>query len=452
MAVEGAVEGIEWGSGGAYSGLVVDRWMGQTAVMVMGQPNVLRICDPMTQQAVYSLHISSQQETIPALPRHGIRHAGLLGDGRILVTYESFTPTSLPPLLRFWTYDANQKRHVESQTIYKPHESEILAFCVDKKNERVFTLSREAVKCWEEVVEDANDAIATPHRSWQNQSTNPTPTLNMAEMTLSTDGTLCFVADDCVHVYAVAECHAGEPWTEVCCLVQNSSTEPLKNLLLNETDRVVAAHDEAQVFLWDLASPGRSNPSCISPSTSGGTAITALCQFTPHSLLIACDDHTLVEIDSSTMDSFGKILGVVKSTISSRILHMATLPGGDNTEAKERQMAIIDNVSGFRVLNVSIQRRKLEEAKFIEDAARSAEAQSTTEEDKKKIASYFRNDAAWQHESSGTESDTLDVLAKAARLKKANNWLKNVLHEPSYTVPSMSSVLSLYLRQQHGIS
>ncbi|CCW62421.1 unnamed protein product [Phytomonas sp. EM1] len=451
MTLEVCVEGIEWASSEAYSGLVVDRWMGQPAVIVTGLPNVLRICDPMTQQAVYSLHISSQQETIPMMPRHGIRHAGLLGNGRVLVTYESFTPTSLPPLLRFWSYEASKKRHEEAQTIYKPHDGEIFALRVDKKNQRVFTLARESVKCWEEVFEDANDAIATAHRSWRNQSTNPTPTFNVSDMILSTDGTLCFLADDCVHVYAVAECRAGEPWTKICCLVQNSSTEPLRHLLLNETTRVVAAHDGMHVFLWDLASPKRSNACCVIPSTSASTTITALCQFTPHSLLVACEDRSLVEISCDPLNSFGNSLGVIKSTISSRILHMVSLSSEVFTDEKERQVAVVDDVSGFRVINVSMPRRKLEEARFTEDATRSAEAHRAADGDKKMVGTYFRDDVVWQQANPGSEGDVLDSLTKTNRIKKVNTWLRNVLQEPSYTVPSMASVLSLYLRQQNGL-
>ncbi|EPY16976.1 hypothetical protein STCU_10874 [Strigomonas culicis] len=241
MRVEKSVDGIEWSCGDNCTGVVVEQFRGQPVVILTGLNSILRVCDPVTQQSIYTLHISSQMETIPTPPRHGIQFAGMLRDGRVIVTYEHFAGTTLPSLLRFWAYDAKMKKHVTSQTIYSPHQSEVVAMQIDKANQRVFTLSGDSLKCWEEAEEDANDALKGRNRTWRNQSTSPTSSSRVSSFTLSADGSLCFVADDVIGVYSIQNCRPGYDLPCVVRLYQNITTEALQDVLLLDSSKVVVA-------------------------------------------------------------------------------------------------------------------------------------------------------------------------------------------------------------------
>lgn len=458
MRRQTSVEGIEWSTGEACRGLVVDSWMGQPVVILTGLPGVLRICDPLTQQAVYSLHVTAQMETVPSPPRHGIQFAGLLRDGRVIVTYESFTPSALPSLLRFWVYDAALRRHVESQTVYRPHQQEVLALHVDKVHDRVFTLSADAMKCWEEIREDPNDEFATEKRSWRNQSTCVTPSGQTASMALSSDGSLCLVADDCVHVYGVVDCQPGQPWPHLATLSQQVATRALQGVVLIESTRVVAAHDTAQVYLWPLASPEDVRV------FSTEDTVASICRFAEDSVLVALSNGVVVEIGASQSD-LGRERGrVTVSSASpseggSRLLYMERLPGEASSTQRGHRVAVVDSGRGFRVLHVSPLREAatptagrtgeddgVKEEQFDGDANRRS-AQEEAEKPSS-IGQYF----AERKRDGDTAGLNSAPLEDAARTAKANRWLNDVLHEPAYAAPPMSSVLTQYLRKRRGLN
>lgn len=452
MRLQAAVEGIEWSSGQSCRGLVVDTWMGRPTVVLTGLPNVLRLCDPLTQQAVYSLHISSQMETIPSPPRHGIQFAGMLKEGRVIVTYESFPLTALPAMLRFWVYDAAKKQHVEAQTIYKPHDSEVVALQVDKTNSRVFTLSRDDMKCWTEVLEDPNDALNTRRRSWRNQSTSPASSSAVASLALSADGSLCLVADDSVHVYSVADCRPGERWQEVFTLCQSAGTAPLKDVAVfsdsvnvQEGSVAVVARDEERAYLWNLVKPDETAVVFeAATSASAGATITALCRYTEDSILVARSNLSFVALSCKAAE-LGKVVGEVQAAVTHPVVLMAPIPGTGN------RIAVVDTASGFRVLNVSVAAKTLEEERFTGKGLRASDADGGDDAGAASLNRYFNDLEIADGAGDGRgQTDAAARLGDAARTARAGTWLREVLHEPAYTAPSMSSVLSLYMKRRSG--
>ncbi|EKG06378.1 hypothetical protein TCSYLVIO_002530 [Trypanosoma cruzi] len=443
MRVEVFIEGVQWSTGEACSGLVVGRWMGQPAVILTGLPNVLRICDPLTQQSLYSLHISSQMETVAIPPRHGIQHVGLLNDNRTIVTYEEFGGTSLPPLLRFWVYDTHAKRHVETQTIYSPHSSRVIALQTDEVHGRVFTLSTNWMKCWGEIAVDANDAYSPGQKSWVNKSSSATPSLFVTDMILSMDSSLCFVSDDSVHVYGVANVSPGQNWHRLHTLTQLFSVTPLRELQLLSETRVVVARDETRVYFWSLASPHQ--PSVVWEAHS--TRLTAMCACSAASVLVATSDGGIREL-CGAVQRMGEELGRHKSTVTPHRIHfMRCLPGA----GKER-VAVVDEVSGFRVLHVApvdTNAKEGEERVSVEKFEGTSDHASSFSDREGHLGQFFHDVT---HANKLSELGRKEVSVGAAiRAAAAKKWLGEVLADSAYTTPPMSSVLSLYLKKRSGI-
>ncbi|RNF26850.1 NET1-associated nuclear protein 1 (U3 small nucleolar RNA-associated protein 17) [Trypanosoma conorhini] len=449
MRVEGFIEGVQWSAAEACSGLVVGRWMGQPAVILTGLPNVLRVCDPFTQQSLYSLHISSQMETIPIPPRHGIQHVGLLNDNRTIVTYEEFAGTSLPPLLRFWAYDTHTKQHVETQVIYSPHSSRVIALQTDEVRGRVFTLCANAMKCWGEVTENVNDAYATGQKGWANKSTSATPSHLVQDMILATDGSLCFVSDDSVHVYGVANVYPGQPWHRLLTLTQLVSLAPLQELQLLSDNRVVAARDETRVYFWSLVVPHR--PAVIWKANHA--SVRAMCSCSATSVLVATSDGGFSELCGAAQQMGEELGRHASATIPHRITFMRCLPGA----GKER-VAVVDEVSGFRVLHVALaatNAQEVKEGQAEEDGVWVQKFEGTSGQaprvggDEKQLGHFFHDVAHTNKPSEvGREESSLGAARRATEAKK---WLGDVLADSAYTAPPMSSVLSSYLKKRSGI-
>ncbi|KEG14486.1 NET1-associated nuclear protein 1 (U3 small nucleolar RNA-associated protein 17) [Trypanosoma grayi] len=437
MRVEKSIEGVQWSTGEACSGLVVGRWMGQPAVILTGLPNVVRVCDPFTQQALYSLHISSQMETIPSPPRHGIQHVGTLDDNRTIVTYEEFRGTALPPLLRFWVYDTGAKRHIETQTIYSPHRSRVLALQTDGVRRRVFTLSTDTMKCWGEADEDANDAYATGQKSWVNKSSSATPSHLVKDMILSADVSLCFVSDDNVHVYSAVDLRSGQPWHRVLVLTQSFSLAPLRDLQLLTECRTVVARDESRVYFWSLVSPHR-NAVVWEAKQSG---VSALCSYGATSVLVATSDGDLLELCGAS-DRAGTELGHAVGVTPHRIALMKCLPGAD----KER-VAVVDDVSGFCVLHVALSKSEEVRVEQFEGEGKLASSHRDDGEHRQQLRHFFHDVA----HAGRPENEEEAALSNAVRAAEAKKWLTEVLADAAYTAPPMSSVLSSYLKRRAGI-
>jgi NET1-associated nuclear protein 1 (U3 small nucleolar RNA-associated protein 17) len=461
MRVTASMEGIEWAAEDVCTGLVVEQWRGQPVVMLTGMPNVLRVCDPYTQQSVYSLHVSSQMETIPSPPRHGIQFVGMLNESRSLVTYESFSSTVLPPLLRFWEYDARRKQHVETQTVYSPHRSIVLALEVDKRGRRVFTLSREAVKCWEQTAFTAQDTYGTTAGGWHNHSTIATPSQNAKTMALSADGSLCFVADDCLHVYSTKVCKPGEPWPLLRMLPQYTETSPLLQVVVAPDCRHVVAAGERQLFFWAL--DGAADDPTVFRVAKG--RVTALCAFSDTTVVAALSDTSLVELRCSASPAAaaatgeGKQIGEIVRRVprASRfpLRHIAPL------QLNSRRLAVVDAVTGFKVLNLPAGVAESSTYEWTGETSAKPVAGGEEKEAKKgggvthadgvaqrQLQSFFKDMTSIQD---SYENDMIagqqGSLSTAQQMAQADKWLAEVLGEPAYAAPPMSSVLSTYLQR-----
>ncbi|KAG8345702.1 hypothetical protein TRVL_03464 [Trypanosoma vivax] len=450
MRVRQFIEGVQWSTDEACSGLVVSKWMGQPAVILTGLPNVVRICDPFTQQTVYSLHISSQMETVPSPPRHGIQHVGLLNGNNTIVTYEEFTGTSLPSMLRFWAYNANARRHTEVQSICPPHRSRIVALQVDSARSRVFTLSIESMKCWVEVEVDVNDAYATGQKSWVNKSSSATPSRLVGDMLLSSDVSLCFVSDDNVHVYNITDVHPGQPWKRVLTLTQNASLATLKNLQLLTGPRVVVAQDWERVYFWSLASP-RQHAVVWDSKLEASSSITAICTFSSTSILAATDDGNLWELQADGTE-MGRVLGHAAAASGQRLLHMKPMP---HAEQQDR-VAVVDNVSGFRLLHVSLQKtEKVREVEFVQADSTTdvngADARGSEEGRKLLLTDYFHDIRTEAHDPTSSKGVAAMEMDDAVLLMQSQRWLGEVLADSAYTAPPMSVILSSYLKKRAGL-
>ncbi|KAL7699361.1 hypothetical protein NQL31_001689 [Lotmaria passim] len=450
MLVTASAEGIEWAAEDVCTGLVVEQWRGQPAVVLTGMPNVLRLCDPYTQQSMYSLHVSSQMETIPSPPRHGIQFVGMLNEGRSLVTYESFASTVLPPLLRFWEYDARRKQHVETQTVYSPHFSAVLALAVDKRGRRVFTLSRDAVKCWTQTAYTARDTYGTAAGGWHNHSTIVTPSQSVQTMALSADGSLCFVADDCLHVYSVKTCRPGEPWPLLRMLPQYAETTPLRQVVVTPDCRHVIAAGARQLFFWAL--DGAAEEPTVFRVAKG--RITALSAFSDTTVVAALSDTSLVELRCCGGDAaaatatLGARLGEVVRRIprASRfpLRHIAPL------HLNSQRLAAVDAVTGFKVLHLPTGAAESSTYEWSgdEEQKQISAAGSGDGVEQRQLQSFFKDMTSIQDSyESGVVAGQQGSLSTAQQMAQADKWLAEVLGEPAYTAPPMSSVLSTYLQR-----
>ncbi|KAG5499772.1 hypothetical protein GH5_03907 [Leishmania sp. Ghana 2012 LV757] len=451
MRVTTSAEGIEWAAEDVCTGLVVEQWQGSPAVILTGMPNVLRVCDPYTQQSVYSLHVSSQMETIPSPPRYGIQFVGMLNDSRSLVTYESFSSTVLPPLLRFWEYDAPRKQHVETQRVYSPHRSAVLALEVEKRGRRVFTLSCEAMKCWAQTAFTPQDTYGTPAGGWHNHSTMTTPTRQVQAMALSADGSLCFVADDCLHMYSVQSCKPGERWPLLRLLPQYTETEPLRQIVVSPDCKHVAAAGKRQIFFWALDKCAEE-PVVFS---AGVSCITAMSAFTDTTVVAALDDTSLVELrwcaaSYSKDPPLGEVVRRVAHASRFPLRHIAPL------HRNGQRLAAVDAATGFKILQLPTQTATAPQSLLYEWAGASDDASGAgpvTEGDKTarlQLQAFFKEMNAIQDSQEATMTANREgALANAQQTAQADRWLAEVLGEPAYTVPPMSAVFSTYL-QRHA--
>ncbi|KPI85409.1 hypothetical protein ABL78_5534 [Leptomonas seymouri] len=461
MRVTASAEGIEWAAEDVCTGLVVEQWRGQPAVVLTGMPNVLRVCDPYTQQSLYSLHVSSQMETIPSPPRHGIQFVGMLNESRSLVTYESFSSTVLPPLLRFWEYDARRKQHVETQTVYSPHRSAVLALEVDKRGQRVFTLSKDAVKCWAQTAFTAQDTYGTSTGGWHNHSTIATASQNAATMALSADGSLCFVADDCLHVYSVKACKPGEPWPLLRMLPQYTETAPLRQVVVAPDCRHVVAAGARQLFFWAL--DGAAEEPTVFSVTKG--RITALSAFSDSTVVAALSDTSLVELrccsapsaavgDGAQKDpQLGDVVRRVPRASRFPLRHIAPL------HLNSQRLAAVDAVTGFKVLHLPAGASQSSTCEWSGDEGSDAAAADTlarntaahahgAAQQQRQLQTFFKDMASIQESyENAVAAGQQGSLSSAQQMAQADKWLAEVIGEPAYTVPPMSSVLSTYLQR-----
>nr|CCC95425.1 unnamed protein product [Trypanosoma congolense IL3000] len=447
MQVEKFIEGVQWSTDECCSGLVVGRWQGQPAVILTGLPNVVRVCDPFTQQAIYSLHISSQMETIPSPPRYGIQYVGLLNNNRTLVTYEEFCGVSLPPLLRFWVFVPALKRHQESLTICSPHNSGILALRTDETYQRVFTLSTDSMKCWAQLDEDLNYIHAVGRKTWGNQSSSKTPSLLVEDLILSNDGSLCFVSDDNVHVYSTASLHPGQAWQRILTLTQNSSHAPLRNLTLLHECQVLVASDHERVYFWSLASP-QSHATTWKAEENDG--VTALCGFSAKSVLVATESGGMWELGALDANGAGRVLGHIPDASPHRINFMKSL----SLPQQPDRVAVVDSVSGFRVLHVAMEEAKqVRVEQFQGDASMKARAAYDERERHMLLRSFFHDAPQRAGSPNGlNEGDASGSIDRALKVADAQKWLAGVLADSAYTAPPMSTLLSSYLQKRAGVS
>ncbi|GET89964.1 hypothetical protein, conserved [Leishmania tarentolae] len=450
MRVTTSAEGIEWAAEDVCSGLVVEQWRGSPAVILTGMPNVLRVCDPYTQQSLYSIHVSSQMETIPSPPRHGIQFVGVLNDSRSLVTYESFASTVLPPLLRFWEYDALRKKHVEMQTVYSPHRSAVLALEVDKRGRRVFTLSCEAMKCWAQTAFTEQDTYGAVTGGWHSHSTMATPSQQVQAMALSADASLCFVADDCLHVYSVQDCKPGERWPLLKLVPQYTETQPLRHIVVLPDCHHVVAAGKQHIFFWTLVKDAEE-PTVFNV---GESCITAFTAFTDTTVVAALEDTSLVELCCrAAVNGKGPQLGEVVRRISNAsrfpFRHIAPL------HLNGQHLAAVDAVTGFKVLQLPTGAAVTAQPSVYEWAGTSNQLSGTgaaAEGDtsaRLQLQSFFKEIASIQDSQEGTMATGHEGdLATAQQRSQADRWLAEVLGEPAYTVPPMSAILSTYVHRQ----
>ncbi|CAG9577108.1 conserved hypothetical protein [Leishmania major strain Friedlin] len=450
MRVTTSAEGIEWAAEDVCTGLVVEQWRGSPAVILTGMPNVLRVCDPYTQQSIYSLHVSSQMETIPSPPRHGIQFVGILNDSRSLVTYESFSSTVLPPLLRFWEYDAPRKQHIETQTVYSPHRSAVLALQVEKRGRRVFTLSSEAMKCWAQTAFTAQDTYGTPTGGWHNHSAMATPSQQVQTMALSADGSLCFVADDCLHVYSVQDCRPGVHWPLLQLLPQYTETQPLRRIVVSPDCRHAVAAGKRHIFFWTL---GRcaEEPAVFSV---GESCITAFSAFTDTTVVAALEDTSLVELrccaaGSSKGPQLGEAVRRIANASRFPLRHIAPL------HMNGQRLAAVDAVTGFKILQLPTGAPAVAQPSVYEWAGTSDEESSAgavAEGDKTarlQLQSFFKEMTSIQDSQElMVTANQEGALATAQQTAQADRWLAEVLGEPAYTAPPMSAILSTYLQRR----
>lgn len=479
-----SVEGIEWSAGAACTGFFFTQWMGQSVVLLTGLPHVLRLIDPLTQQAVHSLHLSSQMEALPSSPRHRIALAACLREGNMIITYETFgVRTVLPSQLCFWVYNTALREHQLVQTVYAPHDEDLLALCIAESLSsppcvaRLFTLSSEMMKCWSEVVVENTDALSVSiaryshsgsavkesmqTTEWCNQSTSPTPSHLVQSMLLSDDGSICFVVDDAIHLYDVRNCSPGVPWTRLAVLSQGATRSPLRNTVVNEKEKVVYACSEMDVFAWSLVGP----TSCIPPLQVYHSAvkITSMTPFNLDRLLVAAEDCSLTEIrvvlsDKSETKEEARTQGDANLLVDGmpcvdihfevlkRHVSIASLPIEfmQQMPFQDHLIGVVDGISGFRV--VRVEQSKVREEVFSSDPDRDDRASTVS----RKFSQFFLPISSGSSSGDDKESDEVLGWGSLGDSKQANRWLRTVLQDAPYTAPPMSTVFAQYLVKSQG--
>jgi NET1-associated nuclear protein 1 (U3 small nucleolar RNA-associated protein 17) len=432
--VDKSIEGVQWSSAESCTGLVVTRWMGQEAVILTGLPDVVRVCDPVSQQAFYSLHVRTQLETAAPPPECGIKHVGCLADGKTLVTYEEYGAAALPTALRFWSFDISTKRHVETQCIYSPHRTAVLSLAVDNVRRRVFTLSKEGAKCWAESSMDANDATSVAvggHSKWSCVSTTATPSAGVRTLSLSEDGSVCMIADDTVYLYGVGNVTAGVRWPLLTRLSQDLSTEALSNVSLDLQVKAVSANNSSTVFVWSLetgelrTAAASSEPARVAAIAHKPTTASVVCAFT---------DGSVKEL---SLPSCTQMASAPAGLLPTNILHIRHLDGN--------RFAVVDGLEGYRTLSVQLTKEGAGSASLVSTS--SSGVDQSVEDDNRGLQHYFRLPAA----AEAKESDAARTLANATQAATARMWLSDILEAAPYTAPPASSLLHGYLQTLTGV-
>lgn len=483
MSVTLSAEGIEWSTDAACTGFFFTQWMGQSVVLLTGLPHVLRLTDPLTQQALHSLHLSSQMEALPSSPRHGIELAACLREGKMIVTYETFgVRTVLPPQLCFWAYDTVLREHQLVQTIHGPHDEDLVALCARESTSpspwkaRLFSLSSEMMKCWCEILVDDTDSLSLSvvrssssasalkdpiqMTEWRNQSASPTPSHLVQSMVLSEDGSICFVSDDAIHLYDVRQCSPGVPWTRLKVLSQGLTRSPLRNIVLDEKEKIVYARGQMDVFAWVLGGGILSNTPKVFRSPVKTTCMTS---FNGNRLLIAGEDCSLMEVRAVLSDKKGggnndddnserrshpqdgtgsdlhfEVLSRNDSITPNPIQFMQQVPYQDHL------IGIVDGISGFRVLR--IEQSRIKEEVLPTDNNRDDRALTES----RKFSHFFPSISSSIHSYDAKEREELFAWGSLGDRKQANRWLRTVLQDAPYTAPPMSTVFSHYLEKSQG--
>ena len=414
-----SMDGISWSSSGAITGVVVTRWMGQSAVILKGQQNIVRICDPHTQQTLHSIRVATQMETVSNPPSCGVKQIGLLDDGRTAVTFEVYSGSSLPSVLRFWRYDATTKQHVEVQSVYHPHPSDIIALVVDAVHRRVFTMSKSTIKVWQETSATENDATAgnkATSTRWVNTSTTTAPSANVASMTITDDGTVLLVADDSVHAFDVSSIKSGARWNVLVRFTQNETSESLRDVAVNIPQKAVYARATHHVFHWSL------------------TQCSGLPKFHHFVEPIQCADLTNIEHGLILSTTNGKL-----KKLDAQLNEIATTdydPLGKGTleffaTLNDSQLAIVDSTRGFRTIGHpgkdQVQAPTLESSGIGDHLP----AQN--------LESFFRM------KSVETTTMANETMLTGLSAKMGQSWLSDVLGAAPYTAPLPSSMLRAYL-------
>ena len=410
--VVASCEGVAWSSGEC-TGIVAASWMGQPAVVLTGMPECVKICDPLTRQALYSLHITHQMETVANLPRCGITSVAILDEGRTIVSYEQFEDRALPSSMRFWTRAASSQHHIELQKIHTPHDDPILSLLPDVKGERLFSLSSSMLKCWHKSSPAA--AASTDSKLWSCLSFTPTPSRHASSMVLSSDGTALFVADDVVHVFGVSSVLPGVRWNCLMVLSQSISSVPLRSLVLLESAQTIGAiGDQSCVFLWSLQSMASTRVSLPAPPTS-------MCELSDGTFLVGLATGEVVELSTT-----GTILSKRSAHGVPRFLCRVSV--GNSC------VAMLDSSNSLRVLSIAPQAAAV--VVGLPKAAEAAPSQTVPA-----LTTYFKA----LEVANGEEADEEAGLRSAESAQKSKKWLEQVLGGESYSAPSMSMVLSSYL-------
>jgi hypothetical protein len=359
-------------------------------------------------------------ETIGDPPGSGVNHVGIIDEGKIMVTYERFTGHVIPHALRMWVYDAEAKRHVETQLIRSPHQFPILQLVVDHEKRKFYTMSCDTVKCWEEVDYDANEmnrvVVASCSKYWTVQSHQVMPSRRMRAMRLSDDGSVLFACDDSVYAFNVWA--SGTEWHHLAVMTQSETTTPLCDLCLTRGGASVAARSPKSIFIWSVPS------GVLTTIFDDGASPTALCHFGDRSMVAAFSDGTLRLLNPAAGPEGAK--EVARTAANPRRCNISFMSPMDN---ERHRVATIDRVRGLQVMDLRFEERKCADV--------GLENSLLPEPDTPGVASFFRVPRGLLPESVNEEHE---YSAAGSQV-----WLGKALGAAPYLAAPMPSVLSAYL-------
>jgi NET1-associated nuclear protein 1 (U3 small nucleolar RNA-associated protein 17) len=446
-------DGVHWSAAHPCRGVVVTDWFGTRATVLTGLPDVLRVFDPVANDALHSLTATPNLETVRRPPTVGITQVAVLRRGWLLVTYEEAADLALPSVLRWWKWNPKAREFAEDQCVYAPHGEEPISAILALGTDAIITLSPTSAKCWSAVTDvEAKRAaaagtvlvkaeVAASKRLKMHcvSSARPTAGKRFTAMTLTADGEVLFVAEeDCIIALDVSNASASRAtWPRVITLQQPFTAEPITYLEMADATTLVAT---TATMVLSLPLIPNAEPRVLHQSVRVLAA--AVVHGSSQVFVVAAAD------GQAAISVIDAVTGEKKGSALSSATDVVACAGFDADT-----MVVVSRSRGLRLVRVPSEQKADVADEVVQAPLPSATGASTLPAEIAKakpasargLSAFFRAAVSVSGEKVSAE-DAAAAQAALQRKAAAQRWLTQVVGQgEAYTAPAATTVLDGYL-------